>query len=390
MVSLSNRHQAVSVSETSAIAMSLGDVALLLGRVAAAPDLASALADLRTLVPRCLSGQTRIDLLVEEEGGTRLALSTGVDLRPGVRCAVEDLRAHLVSAGYLAVLALPLDGPRERLGWLMVSNPLNLETETSTVAVQIAAMLTMRLSYERCLADLHIQAAQAATLQRRMRSTDEVRLRATLAAGAAHDIGNLFASVMGHVQLIQQQAPESLMRDLQTVEQAARDGHHLLRRVITARMPESEATMQPVADVARVINDAVRLTQPFWKGKPAITIVTELPELPEVSIHPAELREVLINLIINGVAAMQEGGIMTIRANQVERDVAIAVTDTGVGIDLGLQGAIFQPAGSTRESGAGLGLSASRAVVEEYGGTIEVASAIGQGATFTIRLMSAR
>jgi signal transduction histidine kinase len=138
-----------------------------------------------------------------------------------------------------------------------------------------------------------------------------------------------------------------------------------------------------------VIADALKLTEPFWDERQAMTIVTDVPLLPPVAIHPTELREVLINLIMNGITAMAQEGILTIRAQLVSSAVTIDVQDTGVGIEQAFQQTIFQPvisARQTQHTGSGLGLSVSRAIIEEYGGTLDVTSVPGQGTTFTMIL----
>jgi len=99
---------------------------------------------------------------------------------------------------------------------------------------------------------------------------------------------------------------------------------------------------------------------------------------------------VLVNLIINAVAAMPSGGVLTLRCFAVDERVVLEVIDTGRGIAREHQAAIFQPFISTREGGHGLGLSVSRAIVEGYGGTLTIRSAPGQGATFALALPVAR
>jgi len=86
------------------------------------------------------------------------------------------------------------------------------------------------------------------------------------------------------------------------------------------------------------------------------------------------------------VAAMPDGGTITIGCHTSGAQAIVTVGDTGHGIPLEYQKEIFQPLTTTREQGSGLGLSVSRAIVEGYGGTLTVASAPGQGATFTIML----
>lgn len=373
---------------TTIMAMPLGDVAAFMRQMASAPDLGSTLAVLNTLTIRCFPEKTRVDLLVEEQdGATQQIFSTAEELCVPGYYSPHDLTHKMIDAGYSTVITVPLEGPTRRMGWLIVAHPEDrFDPETAVLADQLAALLTLRLHAEHERLQRNTVEEHMAILQRRLYITDEVRLRATLAAGAAHDIGNLLASVMGHIQLIQQYAPKAFQADLRTVEQAARDGHHLLRRVLSSRLTVTETPSIPRSGIRQVIADALKLTEPFWDEREGIAIVTEVPLLPPVAAHPTELREVLINLIMNGIAAMARGGTLTIRAQLVGNAVAIEVHDTGVGIEQAFQESIFQPVMSARNSGSGLGLSVSRAIVEEYGGTLDVNSAVGEGAKFTIML----
>jgi len=211
-------------------------------------------------------------------------------------------------------------------------------------------------------------------------------LAATLAIGAAHDIGNLFASVMGYAQLLQHGAPDNLQHDLRAILLAASDGHFLLRRMLSATPPPATSTTSQVVTLPALIQDALSLTRPFWEPRPKIAIRTLMAPTPPVQAHAAELREVLVNLIINAVAAMPNGGVLTLRCFAVDERVVLEVIDTGRGIAREHQASIFQPFTSTREGGHGLGLSVSRAIVESYGGTLTIRSAPGQGATFALAL----
>src|SRR6185436_5800786 len=132
----------------------------------------------------------------------------------------------------------------------------------------------------------------AELLERRLREHEHTRLRATLAGGAAHDIGNLFASVMGYAQLLQHGAPDDLQHDLQAILLAASDGHFLLRRMLAATPPQASGTTTQVVTLSALIQDALSLTRPFWEPRPKIAIRTLMAPTPPVQAHAAELREV--------------------------------------------------------------------------------------------------
>ena len=365
------------------------DVAALLRLLAESTDQRSFFATLRRSLPGLLPA-TRVDLLAP--GGMSILL-VGEPAASPPAAALRSATAFaewLVGLGYAAASTVPLASAGQRFGWMALGRrhePLS-EGELA-LAGQLAALIALRLLYDQTRDDLAERDEQVAHLERRLREHEEVRLGATLAVGAAHDIGNLFASIAGHAQLLQRAAPPALQRDLGTILQAAGDGHFLLRRMIAVRPPASASGDTPAVAVPAVIQEALGLTRPFWESRPEIAIRTALGQTPPVRAYAPEVREVLINLIINAIGAMPNGGALTLRSFAAGSRVVVEVSDTGRGIAREQQQAIFQPFATTR-GGAGLGLSVSRAIVEGYGGTLTVQSTPGQGATFALALPAAR
>lgn len=369
-------------------------IASVLRLLAEAPDSRAFFATLRSALPRLLPA-TRIDLLASErEDGDQVLFSSGgeSDAPPSHRRFTAAAFADwLRGQGYCSVSTLPVTGAGQHRGWLLLARRREpFDPDALALAGQLAALIALRLLYDQCRTDLAARDEYAALLEQRLHEVEEVRLRAMLAAGAAHDIGNLFAAVLGHAQLMQQNAPSLLQPDLRTIERAARDGHYLLRRVLALRAPMPAAPATPIALLPTIIHDAINLTRPFWERRPEIVIQTALAPVPAVRGHATELREVLINLIMNALAAMPDGGTLALRSHAIGDRVLVEVADTGSGIAQEHRGAIFQPLMTTRESGSGLGLSVSRTIVEGYGGTLTVDSAPGQGTTFTLSLPALR
>jgi signal transduction histidine kinase len=335
----------------------------------------------------------RIDLFVVADSAEHLLITCGEhDLPPPPAFhRVMSFVAWLNQHDYKTRI-VPVTVARQSQGQLIVSRSHEeISQDILAIAEQIAPVVGLWLIARRHQVAPEQHEMQLLTTTERLRPIEEMQLRATLAAGAAHDIGNLFASVLGHAQLLQQAAPLELQNDLKTIEQAARDGHHLLRRLLSARnascMPET--TMAPVL-LTELVHDALRLTQPWWGARHSVTVKIALTPVPPVRGHPADLREVLVNLILNGVAAMPEGGTLTVRTYSVNERAIVEISDTGVGIAPAHQNAIFQPFVTTRKGGSGLGLSVSRTIIERYGGTISVSSTPGRGATFSISLPGVR
>jgi two-component system NtrC family sensor kinase len=108
--------------------------------------------------------------------------------------------------------------------------------------------------------------------------------------------------------------------------------------------------------------------------------------LPELLIDGDQIRQVAINLILNAGAAMEDGGILTVRTYREEDDVVMTFADSGSGIDEADLERIFEPFYTTKDRGTGLGLAITRQIIEQHHGSIQMTSRPNQGTTVTIRL----
>ncbi len=364
------------------------DSVSLLRLLAEAPDTRAFFATLRGALPRLLPA-TRVDVLASERRvGSQMLLTCGAsEAPPPVTHTAASFVEWLSNQSYGAVSTLPLTGAGQHHGWLVLARRRGpFEPRALALAGQLAATIALRLMCDQALDELATRDEHMATIEQRLGELEAVRLRATLAVGAAHDIGNLFASILGHAQLLQQDAPTPLQRDLRTIVLAARDGHHLLRRMLSLKAPSTAPSEASIALLPNIVRDAIRLTRPFWEARPGLAVRTALAPVPAVRGNAADLREVLINLIMNAVAAMPEGGTLLVRSSAADDRVFVEVSDTGQGLARERHRAIVEPFVMTHDAGAGIGLSVSRAIVEGYGGTLAMTSAPDQGAMYTLAL----
>jgi signal transduction histidine kinase len=114
--------------------------------------------------------------------------------------------------------------------------------------------------------------------------------------------------------------------------------------------------------------------------------ITTARDLPPLKADPSYLTQVLLNLMLNGLQAMPEGGTLTLEAKASNRNFIIAVTDTGTGIAAESLSRIFEPYFTTKVQGSGLGLAISKRIIEAHGGTITVSNPAGGGSRFEISL----
>jgi CheY-like chemotaxis protein len=146
-------------------------------------------------------------------------------------------------------------------------------------------------------------------------------------------------------------------------------------------------------DLNQVVRDSLAITRPRWdekkvKGGVPLQLELELGPVPVVMGRPAELNEVITNLVLNAIDAMPRGGTLRIRTRLGDhRHAVITVADTGMGMSEEVRKRIFDPFFTTKgEEGTGLGLSVSHSIVERHGGDLRVDSRPGEGTTFTITL----
>ena len=226
----------------------------------------------------------------------------------------------------------------------------------------------------------------------------------TLASGIAHDLNNVLAPMLMAVQLLQiQMEDERSQRLLPILETNAKRGADLVRQVLSfARGVEGENTLLQVNHLISEISNIVRQTFPK-----SISLSTDIPtDLWTVYGDATQLHQVLVNLCVNARDAMQNGGMLSITADNIFIDqnyalnnieatvgyyIVITVSDTGIGMNSKILERIFEPFFTTKEAGkgTGLGLSTVIAIVKSHGGFINVYSELGKGTRFKVYLPAA-
>lgn len=221
-------------------------------------------------------------------------------------------------------------------------------------------------------------------MQRRLQEQERLRLIGTLTAMAIHEVRNPLAAVRATAQLISfdKSSPatrEHAIRITAIVDQL----HTFLDRLMDlGRMP-----VDPVSrcEAGTLLREVITLLTPLAHRKNVIIRIEDQVTDLEVTGDPHSLRQVLINLVQNGIDAMPRGGTVTIRAEQVGTNVHFTVRDEGEGIPPEVGARIFDPFYTTKETGTGLGLAISRQIIEEHNGRLWF-EARSQGTTFHIQL----
>jgi signal transduction histidine kinase len=211
----------------------------------------------------------------------------------------------------------------------------------------------------------------------------------SLCAGVSHEARNILTGVLGFSQVGKERVndPRAVLEALSLIEQESVRCVELLSSYLDMAR-DREGPFQPVP-VRDIVDQAVRLISYEARKRQCKLEVTVDPNIPPVRARSAEMRQVILNLLINALQAGKGGTIVEVHATQHgDTRVKIEVIDHGPGIEKEAQHKIFEPFYSTkpRGQGTGLGLYLSRKIVDSHGGELTVHSVLGEGATFTIYL----
>ena len=204
-------------------------------------------------------------------------------------------------------------------------------------------------------------------------------------AHVAHEIKNPLMIIGGFSHQIKKSLMEE--KSIQKIEMILDEVTRLEKLVANLGDFTKEYTlMKRPADINSVIGDVLKLMGEIYpSGKCGFTVDLS-PNLKEINCDPDKLKQVFINIIANGIEAMEAGGTITICTGKWSRGVEIRISDEGIGIGEEELDHIFEPFYTTRERGSGLGLSISYKIVAAHKGEISAESMLGQGTTFVIRL----
>jgi PAS domain S-box-containing protein len=242
--------------------------------------------------------------------------------------------------------------------------------------------------------------AELRTTQQQIVQQERLRALGTMASGIAHDFNNALAAILGFNELLLHR-PELLddraktLRYLQMMNTAAQDAGNVVSRLREFYRHREDRDVFAPLNVNRLVNDAISLTRPKWKDQAqanatTIRIETDLGDVPTVAGNAADLREVLTNLILNAVDAMPDGGTITVRTRLDGDHVALAISDTGLGMTEDVRRRCLEPFFTTKgDRGTGLGLSMVHGIIRRHEGRIEIETAVGKGTTFVIHLPTA-
>ncbi len=238
--------------------------------------------------------------------------------------------------------------------------------------------------------DLEAANRQLEQTTRQLILSEKLAAIGEITAGVAHEINNPLAVIQGNFDVVRDDLGprgDSLRTEFSLIQEQIQAIHILVTKLLRFARPEEYADAGTGHDPNVLIGETLPLVQHLLGGA-KIEVTLDLQARGMVAINQTELQQVLVNLLINAIQAMPDGGTLYIAtADLVAGHVQISVRDTGLGIDPEVLPRIFDPFFTTKKAlGTGLGLSISKTLITRASGTIEVASVQGQGSRFEIDL----
>jgi len=222
--------------------------------------------------------------------------------------------------------------------------------------------------------------------QTQMSRAEHLATLGEMATGLAHEIRNPLAGISGVVEIIARDLPSSsparaVVKEVR--EEIAQINDILTDLLQTARPHAPDIRL---SDLNTTVEHTVMLARQQALSKPIEIIFKKNPDLPEVEHDSSQIHQVLLNLLLNSIQAINGPGQITVELERRDDSAVVVVTDTGQGIAPEHLPNIFRPFYTTKGNGTGLGLSLSRRIVEEHRGQIDVTSVVGKGTQFSVRL----
>ncbi len=309
---------------------------------------------------------------------------------------------ELARDGLSSAMAAPLKHHGKLLGTLSVgleserrlSEPdlrmLRSMGEQAALAVRNAQLYAELQGYAQTLEDKvarrsqELQAAHAELIR-----AEKLAALGRMAAGIAHEVNNPLQPILNCLEVAIEDTENGTQPDpeiLRVAENEVQRIKSIVARLLDFARPGS--TEKSLIDLPALIGEVLLLTSTQLE-RAGVHLMHRLYAAPPIPGSPTQLKQVLLNLVLNAMEAMPDGGDLEVMLYPENSGTVISVRDTGIGMDAETVSQIFDPFYSTKGEGTGLGLAVTYGIIEGHGGTIQVESQPNQGTRFTIWLPGA-
>jgi two-component system NtrC family sensor kinase len=313
---------------------------------------------------------------------------------------LPSITAQLLGVEARSVLCVPLVLREKTVGAIEVINKwgARFTEDDLTLLNSIAASVAIAIENARLYAEVKDFADELARSQAQLIQSEKLAATGKLAATIAHELNNPLQAVQSCIYLVADQTgPDG--HDRQYLDIAREELDRMARivgRMLDFYRPSDEGRIP--TDINFLLEDVIALVRKRLQ-QGGIEMDLELaPDMPLIVATGDHLKQVFLNMVINALEAMPQGGRLEMITRYISEPdarekasvdagfVEIEFADTGVGIPAEHINNIFDPFYTTKSKGMGLGLSVSYGIVERHGGQIQVESKVGEGTTFIVRL----
>jgi signal transduction histidine kinase len=238
----------------------------------------------------------------------------------------------------------------------------------------------------RAINKMAVSLAEKESLEYEIQRSEKLASLGRLVTGVAHELRNPIGVVKATVQVMENEyhGTTGLNEFTKVIKEQVDRQNKVIQELLDFGRP-SKQIVQPV-DINSVMEQVLTFTSPMLRQNNIELDVCFDPDLPRIMADASRIKQVFVNLILNAIQAMPEGGNLTIKT-MLENDlICIEFRDTGLGIGHEELPRIFDPFYTTKDLGTGLGLSISHQIIKSHNGTIHVSSAPGEGSVFKVKL----
>jgi signal transduction histidine kinase len=294
--------------------------------------------------------------------------------------------ALVISARVSSLLAYSVTGPLRRLAWgfHLMSDDRSVRLPPCRLAARELVLLTDAFN------DMAERLDKWREARDRVVRVDRLASLGEMLSGVAHEIRNPLASMRVHLDLMYNDIEDEKTRErLEAFEQELHLIDHKLNLFLDFARHRSDR--REIVDPAELINWVRNMTRASASDQGVAVVVSEAESMPpgEAARHlygdPDEVRQALLNLVLNGIQAMEEGGgRLALSLSYADDKVVLSVEDTGSGVPEAIRGRIFEPFVTSRSDGTGLGLSIARKCAEDHGGILDYSSSASGSRFFMV------
>jgi PAS domain S-box-containing protein len=301
----------------------------------------------------------------------------------------EDYQEKIPSVQ--SAICVPLIHKGETLGVLSVESDAErfLDRGDFNWLMNVSRQLSIAIENARLYAYLERALQQEKQTRAQLVQSEKLAAMGRMVASVAHELNNPIQAMQNALYLVRQEntLSEQGQADLEVAMTETQRMAELIGRLRDAYRPTSAEHFRPES-LNGIVKEVQKLMAAHLRQNNVEVELDLDPALPPVQGLRDQLKQAMLNLSLNAVEAMPEGGQLTIRT-RYQPDIGglrLMVSDTGEGIDMTTLPNIFDPFFTTKENGTGLGLALTHDIVERHGGWIEVESRLGHGTTFTVQL----